>query len=348
MGHCLSAVFSIENSGHLPDLELGSSSLELLCELVVNTLLDVNPGTSTTSLTVVEAVISGEHKIHQMNLQDTLTGVCDGVVNIGIIEDDVGTLSTELERDLLQVTVCGLFKNLLSDSGRTSEGDLVDSGGGGKGLSDGRTVTDNDVDDTSGDTSLLDELGHVHGSEGSQLGGLHDDGTSGCECWSDLPGEHVEGLRVSAVSSYVLVKTYEVPGDDLTTDTDGFVSGEGELVLAGLNGLTMDLVCPSTVVSEDSSGFSDVETLGNSKGLSVVEGFKGSKDIDISLHQGSNLHEQLASLETWNVESPGGVEGIVGSIKSDLNVGSETLGDLDEDLTSGRVVDAEHQNTMTM
>ena len=58
MGHCLSAVFSIENSGHLPDLELGSSSLELLCELVVNTLLDVNPGTSTTSLTVVEAVIS--------------------------------------------------------------------------------------------------------------------------------------------------------------------------------------------------------------------------------------------------------------------------------------------------
>lgn len=60
MGHCLSAVFSIVNSGNLPDLELGSSSLELLSELVVNTLLDVNPGTSTTSLTVVEAVISSE------------------------------------------------------------------------------------------------------------------------------------------------------------------------------------------------------------------------------------------------------------------------------------------------
>jgi len=126
------------------------------------------------------------------------------------------------------------------------------------------------------------------------------------------------------------------------------VSGEGELVLAGLNGLTVNLVGPSTVVSEDSSGFSDIETLGNGKSLSVVEGFEGSKDVDISLHQGSDLHEQLASLETWNVESPGGVEGIVGGIKSDLNVGSETLRNLDEDFTSGGVVDAEYQHKIIL
>jgi len=123
------------------------------------------------------------------------------------------------------------------------------------------------------------------------------------------------------------------------------VSGKGKLVLAGLDGLTVDLVGPSTVVSEDGSGFSDIETLGNGKSLSVVEGFKGSKDVDISLHQGSDLHEQLASFETGNVESPGGVESIVGSIKSDLDVGSETLGDLDENLTGGGVVDTKNQHT---
>jgi hypothetical protein len=126
------------------------------------------------------------------------------------------------------------------------------------------------------------------------------------------------------------------------------VSGKGELVLAGLDSLTVDLVGPSTVVSEDGSGFSDIETLGNGKSLSVVERLEGSEDIDISFHQGSDLHEQLASLETWNVESPGGVEGIVGGIKSDFNVGSETLGDLDEDLTSGGVVDATHQHTIVL
>jgi hypothetical protein len=195
MDHWLSAVFAIVNSKSLPDLELSSGSLELLCELVVNTLLDVNPGTSTTSLTVVEADISKGCEMYQIDSQDTLTGVCDGIVDIGIVKDDVGTLSTELERDLLQVTVCGLFEDLLSDSGRTSEGDLVDSWRGSKGLSDGRTVTDNDVDDTGGDTSLLDELGHVQGCEGGQLGRLHDDGTSGSECGSDLPGEHVKGLE---------------------------------------------------------------------------------------------------------------------------------------------------------
>jgi hypothetical protein len=284
--------------------------------------------------------------MYQRGSQDTLTGVCDGIIDIGIIKDDVGTLSTELKRDLLQVTVCGFFKDLLSDGGRTSEGDLVDSGRRSKSLSDGRTVTDNDVDDTGGDTSLLDELGHVHGGEGGQLGRLHDDGTSGSECGSDLPGEHVEGLGVSSMPSQAQATgTYEVPWDDLTTDTNGLVSGKGKLVLAGLDSLTVDLVGPTTVVSEDSSGFGYIETLGNGKSFSIVEGFEGSEDIDISLHQGSNLHEQLASLETWNVESPGSVEGIVSGIKSDFNVGSETLGDLDEDLTSSGVVDAEYQHT---
>jgi hypothetical protein len=144
---------------------------------------------------VVEAVISNECETDQIHLQDTLASVCDGIVDIGIIKDDVGTLSTELERNLLQVTVCGLFEDLLSDSGRTSEGDLVDSRRRSKGLTNSRTVTDNDVDDTSGDTSLLDELGHVQGCEGGQLGRLHDDGTSGSECGSDLPREHVKGLE---------------------------------------------------------------------------------------------------------------------------------------------------------
>lgn len=68
MDHWLSAVFAIVNSKSLPDLELSSGSLELLCELVVNTLLYVNPGTSTTGLTVVEADISIEYDTDQITL----------------------------------------------------------------------------------------------------------------------------------------------------------------------------------------------------------------------------------------------------------------------------------------
>jgi hypothetical protein len=115
--------------------------------------------------------------------------------------------------------------------------------------------------------------------------------------------------------------TYEVPWDNLTGDTNGFVSGECKLVLGSLDSLSVDLVCPSTVVSEDGSGLGDIETLGNGKSLSVVKRLEGCKDIDISLHQGSDFHEVLSSLETWDIETPGGLEGSVGGIKCDFDIG---------------------------
>jgi hypothetical protein len=187
----------LRRRSNVPDSKLGSGGLELLGELVVNALLDVDSGTSTTSLTVVEAGISASNEhILKMSSQDTLTSVCDGIVNVGIVKDDVGTLSTELERDLLQVGLRSLLEDLLSDSGRTGKGDLVDSWGRSKSLTDGRTVTDNDVDDTSGDTGLDKEFRHVHGGKRGQLGRLHDDSTSGSEGGSDLPREHVERLGV--------------------------------------------------------------------------------------------------------------------------------------------------------
>lgn len=327
---------------NVPDSELGSGGLEFLGELVVNALLNVDSGSSTTSLTVVEAGISERTRGHWRHLQDTLASVCDGIVDIGIVKDDVGTLSTELKRNLLQVSVRSLLEDLLSDCGRTGKGDLVDSWGGSKSLTDGRTVTDNDVDDTSGDTGLLDELRHVHGGKGCQLGRLHDDGTSGSKCGSDLPGEHVKGLDVRTVLRLWTGPTYEVPWDDLTTDTNGLVSGESKLVFASFDGFTVNLVCPSTVVSEDGGGLGNIESLGNGKGLSVVEGLEGSKDIDISLHQGGDLHEHLASLETGDIETPGGLEGSMRGIERSLDIGTHTLWDLDEDLAGGGVVDTAH------
>lgn len=115
--------------------------------------------------------------------------------------------------------------------------------------------------------------------------------------------------------------TYEVPRNDLTTDTDGLVLGVGELGLGGLDSLTVDLVCPSTVVSEDSGSLGNIKALGDGKGLSVVERFEGSEDINISLHQGSDLHQVFSSLETRAVGSPSGVESLVGSVEAELDIG---------------------------
>lgn len=127
--------------------------------------------------------------------QDTLNGVGDGVLEIGIVKDDVGSLTTELESDLLQVGVGGLLENFLADTGGSGESDLVDLGRGGEGVTDRGSVTDDDVDDTSGDAGLLEELGHVQGCERGELGRLDDDGVSGGESGGNLPREHVQGLE---------------------------------------------------------------------------------------------------------------------------------------------------------
>jgi hypothetical protein len=134
--------------------------------------------------------------------------------------------------------------------------------------------------------------------------------------------------------------TYEVPGDDLSTDTNGLVSSESELVLGSLDSLSVDLVSPTTVVSEDGSSLVNVESLGDGKGLSIVERLEGSENVDISLHQGSDLHEVLASLGSGAVGTPSSVECLVGGIKGDIDIRAETFRDLDEDLAGGRVVDA--------
>ena len=71
------------------DLVLLSTCLESLNKLVINALLDVDPGPGTATLAVVE--------------EDSKVDPRDGVLDIGIREDDVGALSSELESHFLQV-----------------------------------------------------------------------------------------------------------------------------------------------------------------------------------------------------------------------------------------------------
>jgi hypothetical protein len=53
-------------------------------------------------------------------------------------------------------------------------------------------------------------------------------------------------------------RTYEVPGDDLPADTDGLVAGVGKLGQGLLDDLAVDLVCPTTVVSEHGGRLGDL------------------------------------------------------------------------------------------
>jgi len=165
--------------------------LEFLNKLVIDTLLHVDPRTSTAALAMVE--------------EDTKVDPRDGVVNISIIEDDIGTLATQLERDLLQVRPSGSLHDLAADNSATGESNLVDVHVRGERGAGDLAEAGEDVDDAWWETGLLDELGGVERTERGLFGGLDDDGIAAGDGWADLPCPHKKG---------------EVPWDDLRNDTN--------------------------------------------------------------------------------------------------------------------------------
>lgn len=173
------------------DLVLLSSLLEGSEELVVDGLLDKDTGTSTAALAVV--------------VVDTKVDPVDGLLDVGILEDDVGGLATKLEGDLLEVGRSSSLHDLSANDGRTSEGDLVNVHVRREGGTGSLAVTRDKVEDTSRETSLLNELSEDESGERSLLSSLHDDGVTSGQSRSDLPCQHEKG---------------EVPGDNLTADTD--------------------------------------------------------------------------------------------------------------------------------
>lgn len=136
------------------------------------------------------------------------------MLEIGIVVDDVGRLSSEFESDLLQVGLGGSGHDLTTNSGRTSEGDLLDLEVGRDGGTDSVSVSSDDIDDTRGE-DLSDERASESGRQRGRLGGLrnstslssraksprsqrerethlHDDRVTHSESGTELPREHEE------------------------------------------------------------------------------------------------------------------------------------------------------------
>lgn len=271
------------------DLVLGGTLLEARNELVIDTLLDQQARTGTAALAVV--------------VEDTKVGPRDGVVNVGIVKDNVGGLATELEGDLLQVGLGSSLEDRAANQGRTGEGDLVNVHVGGDGSTSGATETGDNVDDTGREAGLDDELGGVQTGKRSLLGGLDDNGVTGSDGRANLPGPHEDG---------------EVPGDDLTADTDGLVAGVGEGLVVGVDSLTGDLVGPATVVAQAASGIGNV-TLGQGDGLAVVEGLNGGEGLDITLEEVGQLGEHTATVRGGHVV-PGTLEGGASGLDGDIDI----------------------------
>jgi hypothetical protein len=219
------------------DLVGGSTSTESLDELVVDAGLNVDTRTGAAALTVVQ--------------EDTEVDPGDGVLNVGVVEDNVGGLASELEGNLLQVGAGSSLHDGSADKGGTSKRNLVDVHVRGDGSTGVLAETRDDVDDSGRETSLLAESCSVKTRERGLFGRLQDDSVTGSNGRADLPRPHEDG---------------EVPWDNLTADTNlnallvgcwriqirgtyGFLLGVGECVGVHVENLALDLVGPAGVVS---------------------------------------------------------------------------------------------------
>jgi len=280
---------------------------ELLNELLVDALLDVDAGASGADLALVE-----EH---------TNLGSSDGIVDISIIADDEGGLATELEGAAFQVGLGGGLHDDLANVSGASEGDLVDIHVGANGGTSGGAIPGEHVDDTSGVAGLVDELGQAESRQRGLLGGLQNDAAADGEGGGELPDGHEQG---------------EVPGDDLTDNTEGLVLGDREEVAIDRASLAVELVSPAGVVAEALDGESkiDVERLGI--GLSVVKGLNGGHLLLVALQEVCELEHEVTTSAAVDV-LPVALERLAGGADGDINVGLVSLGDAAELLTGGGV-----------
>ena len=183
-------------------------------------LLDEEPAAGGAALAAVEV--------------DRVEGAGDGVVHVGVGEDDVGALAAELEGRPLE----RLGRLALDDLGGidvAGEGDLVDVGMGDQGRAGGLAEAVDQVDHARRETGLDGELADAERGQRGLLGGLHDHGVAAGEGRAPLPGEHQER---------------EVPGDDLADHADRLAKRVREEAAADRDGLPFDLVGPAGVVAE--------------------------------------------------------------------------------------------------
>jgi len=166
-----------------------------LQEFVVDPGLNEDTRTSAADLTVIEASRTsfernkGTEEVNN-NLQDPMNSPIKSFVQIGVIEDDAGTLSSKLKGHLLQIRLGSGFHNLPPYTRAPSESYLFNPHVRGDGFTNGISISSNKVDNAVRNASLLQDRAHPYGGKGRDFRGLHYYSVASSKRRSDLPGPH--------------------------------------------------------------------------------------------------------------------------------------------------------------
>mmetsp|Transcript_25564 Transcript_25564/g.31017 ORF Transcript_25564/g.31017 Transcript_25564/m.31017 type:complete len:556 (-) Transcript_25564:83-1750(-) len=296
----------------IPDSARLGERNSLLNELVIDILVYEQPRPGVTALAHIE--------------EETEVGIGNSFVDVCVLAHDGSRLASQLQAHALEVGLCSSFHNVLTDLSGAGEGNLVNIPVFRNSLSCSFTVSCDDVDDTFGDTGLLDELSQLESGEWSLLGELEHNSVTGREGWGKLPRCH---------------KQREVPGDNLAAYTDGLMESVREVVSGSGDGLAVNLVGPAGKIPEVTDGQRHIGVAGEEDRLAVVHGFKLSKLFRITLQQICKLVEELATFTASHLWPRTLVEGGTGSCHCELDIGRIALLDVADGGTGAWIFDGE-------
>ena len=241
------------------------SLLEGLDELVVDAILDVDTRSSTAALAMVE--------------EDAKVDPANGVLNVCIVENDIGALAAQLQGDLLQVGAGCRLHDLPANDGRAGEGDLVNVYVRGDGSAGGLAKAAENVDHAWRETSFLDKLGSVESAEWGLLSRLQNDGITTGDGGADLPGPHEKRevpwddlANDTDLKSCLVLQRWRLPGDG--KETHGFLLRIVESLGIRIDHLALNLVGPTAVVPQAAGAHADIH-FRHAECLAIVQSLDG-------------------------------------------------------------------------
>ncbi|KAI6776233.1 hypothetical protein HG530_000178 [Fusarium avenaceum] len=210
-------------------------------------------------------------------VHDTKVAPLHSLLELRIGKDDGRALATTLERDVLQV-VCRILHDSPTSVGATGKGNLVNI-----------HMSSNSLSGLGTKTRRL-------------LSRLENDGITAGQSRGNLPSEHHEG---------------EVPGDDLTADSQRLLEDICKLSGRCLDCLAGDLVGGSSVVAEDIVRLIEVASKSSAEGLDV--NVDGGDELTVAINKIGDFVEKVTAFISSQLR-PLALKGLASSLNSLVDV----------------------------